>query len=115
MHPPLAGLQVAVEPAAPGGLPALERGLRLLDRADATVTVTLAEDSGEWLLGAAGAPPLELLRFAGGPPDAWAQRSTRRGGGAAVKRSRATCAVHRVISKPNAPSQARGQRGNSML
>ena len=51
--------QVAIEPALPHQLPQLEAGLRLLNRADPFVRVTLAEDSGEWLLGAAGEIHLE--------------------------------------------------------
>jgi hypothetical protein len=52
-------LQVAIEPALPHQLPELEAGLQLLNRADAFVTVTLSEDTGEWLLGAAGEIHLE--------------------------------------------------------
>jgi ribosome assembly protein 1 len=52
-------LQVAIEPALPRELPLLEAGLRLLNRADPFVRVTLSEDTGEWILGAAGEIHLE--------------------------------------------------------
>lgn len=52
-------VQVAVEPALPSELPALERGLQLLNRADAFVQVSVSEATGEWLLGAAGEIHLE--------------------------------------------------------
>lgn len=48
-----------MEPALPSELPALERGLQLLNRADAFVQVSLSEATGEWLIGAAGEIHLE--------------------------------------------------------
>ena len=52
-------IQVAVEPALPRGLPALEEGLQLLNRADPFVQVSVSDTTGEWLLGAAGEIHLE--------------------------------------------------------
>ena len=46
-------VRVAVEPAIPSQLPQLAQGLRLLNRADPFVEVTVQE-SGEHVLGAAG-------------------------------------------------------------
>ena len=43
----------------PSGLPALEQGLQLLNRADPFVQVSVSETTGEWLLGAAGEIHLE--------------------------------------------------------
>ena len=53
-------MQVAIEPAKPHELPALEAGLALLNRSDAFVSVALSEETGEWLLGAAGEIHLEM-------------------------------------------------------
>ena len=55
-------MRVAVEPARPGEMRALEEGLALLNRADPFVEISL-QDSGEHIIGAAGAhgsscPPL---------------------------------------------------------
>ena len=51
-------VQVAVEPAHPGDMEALERGLQLLHRADPMVSVSL-EESGEHVVSAAGEIHLE--------------------------------------------------------
>ena len=51
-------VQVAVEPAHPGDMEALERGLHLLHRADPLVSVSL-EESGEHVVSAAGEIHLE--------------------------------------------------------
>ena len=51
-------VQVAVEPAHPGDMDALERGLQLLHRADPLVSVSL-EESGEHVVSAAGEIHLE--------------------------------------------------------
>ena len=51
-------VQVAVEPAHPGDMDALERGLQLLHRADPLVQVSLQE-SGEHVISAAGEVHLE--------------------------------------------------------
>ena len=48
-------VRVAIEPVAPGDMPALVEGLRLLNRADPLVEVAVQE-TGEHVLGAAGAP-----------------------------------------------------------
>ena len=47
-------VRVAIEPADPGQMAALAAGLRLLNRADPFVEVTVQE-SGEHVVGAAGA------------------------------------------------------------
>ena len=47
-------MRVAIEPADPGQMQALAAGLRLLNRADPFVEVTVQE-SGEHVIGAAGA------------------------------------------------------------
>lgn len=47
-------VRVAIEPADPGQMQALAAGLRLLNRADPFVEVTVQE-SGEHVIGAAGA------------------------------------------------------------
>lgn len=46
-------MRVAVEAALPSELPRLVEGLRLLNRADPFLEVTL-QDKGEYVLGAAG-------------------------------------------------------------
>ena len=51
-------VRVAVEPADPADIPALVRGLRLLNRADPFVEV-LVSGSGEHVIGAAGEVHLE--------------------------------------------------------
>ena len=51
---------MAVEAALPSELPRLVEGLRLLNRADPFLEVTL-QDKGEYVLGAAGMPPFTLL------------------------------------------------------
>jgi ribosome assembly protein 1 len=51
-------VRVAVEPADPADIPALVRGLRLLNRADPFVEV-LISGSGEHVIGAAGEVHLE--------------------------------------------------------
>lgn len=48
-------VRVAVESARPAEMPQLEEGLRLLNRADPFVEVSVL-DSGEYVIGAAGAP-----------------------------------------------------------
>jgi translation elongation factor EF-G len=55
-------VRVAVEPARPGEMAALEEGLRLLNRADPFVEVSL-QDSGEHVIGAAGARARPALPF----------------------------------------------------
>ena len=56
-------VRVAVEPAQPGDMAALTRGLALLDRADPFVEIALAP-SGEHVLGAAGeASNLHVLLY----------------------------------------------------
>ncbi len=50
-------VRVAIEPADPGQMQALAAGLRLLNRADPFVEVTVQE-SGEHVIGAAGARAL---------------------------------------------------------
>lgn len=51
-------MQVAIEPVRPADMPALVEGLRLLNRADPFVEVSVA-DTGEHVLGAAGEVHLE--------------------------------------------------------
>lgn len=51
-------VQVAIEPVRPADMPALMEGLRLLNRADPFVEVSVA-DTGEHVLGAAGEVHLE--------------------------------------------------------
>lgn len=46
-------VRVAIEPLAPGDMPRLVEGLRLLNRADPLAEVTVQE-TGEHVLGAAG-------------------------------------------------------------
>lgn len=60
-------VRVAVEAALPSELPRLVEGLRLLNRADPFLEVTL-QDKGEYVLGAAGtrAPPSLRCRGRGG-------------------------------------------------
>lgn len=53
-------MRVAVEAALPSELPRLVEGLRLLNRADPFLEVTL-QDKGEYVLGAAGARLLCLM------------------------------------------------------
>lgn len=48
-------MRVAVEPARPAEMGALEEGLQLLNRADPFVDVSVL-DSGEHVIGAAGGP-----------------------------------------------------------
>ena len=59
-------VRVAVEAALPSELPRLLEGLRLLNRADPFLEVTL-QDKGEYVLGAAGvhAPTLGALQDKG--------------------------------------------------
>jgi ribosome assembly protein 1 len=51
-------VRVAVEPARPGEMPALLAGLKLLNRADPFVELSIS-DTGEHVLGAAGEVHLE--------------------------------------------------------
>ena len=52
-------MRVAVEAALPSELPRLVEGLRLLNRADPFLEVTL-QDKGEYVLGAAGTVALSV-------------------------------------------------------
>ena len=61
-------VRVAVESARPAEMPQLEEGLRLLNRADPFVEVSVL-DSGEYVIGAAGAPTLRTQLSAS--PRSW--------------------------------------------